>query len=176
MSAGLLAIFLGEAMLMATLASFGKLAINSLTDWLDLPRVNRETQDAGQALQEVKRRKEAVEHAATDRGREIALLDERIKRYRKEMATPQPGQIDIVFEIGSPQLDGHRREYWACRQAGTQAVAGLRAPDPEIWHKPRKVRVWGLNGHLCLSMAQQRFGTKREFLLTEIEDEKAEPA
>jgi hypothetical protein len=172
MSMGLLAAFLGEAVLMATIAGFGKLAVSSLSDSLDLPQVNREAQDAADALKETRRRKDMVEHAVTDRAREIAGLDARIKGYRKEMASPHPGQIDIVFEIGSPLLGAHCREYWACRQAGIQTSTGIRAPDPSIWHQPRKVRVWGLNARLCLSMAQQRFGTKREFLLTEIEDEK----
>jgi hypothetical protein len=176
MSAGLLTVFLAEALLMATIAGFGKLAIRGLSDRLDLPQVNRDTQDATDALGETKRRRDTIEHAVTERAQEITQLDAKIKKYRKEMASPQPCQVDIVFEIGSAQLDGHRREYWATRQAGNQPAAGLRAPDPALWHKPRKVRVWGLNGHLCLSMAQQRFGTKRDFVLTKIEDEKVERA
>jgi len=176
MSASLLALFLGEALLMAAIAGFGKLAVNSLSDTLDLPRVNREAQDATDALKEVRRRQDRVEHALTERAHEIAGLDDKIRRYRKEMATPQPDRLDIVFEIGSPLLDGHCREYWAVRQVGIQTSAGIRGPDPGIWHEPRKVRVWGLNGRLCLSMAQQRFGTKREFVLAEIEAEKAGPA
>jgi hypothetical protein len=173
MSAGLLIVFLGEALLMALLAGFGKLAVSGLSDRLDLPGVNREAQDAADALKEVRRRRDAVEQATADRTREIESLESQIKTYRKEMATPPAGRVDVVFEIGSPLLDGHCREYWAIRQAGIQVIAGIRGPDAAMWGQPRKVRVWGLNGRLCQSMAQQRFGTKREFLLTEIEDEKA---
>jgi len=102
--------------------------------------------------------------------REHSHLAGKISTWRRDIAQPRRERLDLLYEFGTPQTVDAHIDFIAVRQpVVVRAGSGLRLPDPDVWRKPRLVRVWGRNGNLCLSMAQQRFGSKREFALAEID-------
>ena len=93
--------------------------------------------------------------------------------------TPQKGlaaaareRVDLVFELGTPRPEEGHCLFAAVRlPTMVHASSGNgRAPDPDVWRQPRLVRVWGQNASLCQSIAEQRFGSKRELQLIPIDE------
>ena len=125
---------------------------------------------------EAKRQLAAAEGVEYGLEREQSHLEGKISNWRRDIAQPRRERVDLLYEFGTPQAVGAYIDFLAVRQpVVVRTGSGLRLPDPDVWRKPRLVRIWGLNGNLCLSVAQQRFGSKREFVLTEIDaDQPAE--
>src|SRR5262249_44804055 len=135
--------------------------------------MNRASADALAALQEAARHLEASEAATRDLARERAQLRDSIATCQRDIAGPRRERIDLVFEFGTPRPDDGHVDFGAIR-TGTSGrnSENARVSDPGVWRRPRLVRVWGKNTSLCQSIAEQRFGTRREFQLVELDEQR----
>ncbi|HLZ65605.1 MAG TPA: hypothetical protein VKQ29_05205 [Aliidongia sp.] len=147
-------------------------AIEGFARGLGLAETNRGSVDALAGLEAARQQLAAAESASRDLARERNHLMAKIADCRRDIAAPRRERVDMVFELGVPRLeDGHCLFAAVRLPMPPQATAGTgRRPDPDVWRQPRLVRVWGRNANLCLSMAEQRFGSKREFQLIAIDE------
>jgi len=163
---GLVLLLLAHRLPLTLTRGFGKA--------IGLPEAMVAAAEALAELAEAKRQLAAVEREEHRLEREHSHLEGKISNWRRDIAQPRRERLELLYEFGTPQTVGAHIDYVAVRQpVVVRTGGGLRAPDPDVWRKPRLVRVWGRNGNLCLSVAQQRFGSKREFALAEIDASQA---
>jgi hypothetical protein len=139
---------------------------------LGVAETNRGSIDAMAGLREARQQLSAMEGTLRDLTRERSHLKDKIAGAQRDIAAPRRERVDLVFELGTPRPEEGHCLFAAVRlqaQAHTGAGNG-RLPDPDVWRQARLVRVWGQNANLCLSMAEQRFGSKREFQLIPIDE------
>jgi len=162
---------LGVGLVLLLLAHRLPLAITRVfARTIGLPEAMIAAEEALAELAEAKRQLAAAESEEYKLEREHSHLAGKISTWRRDIAQPRRERLDLLYEFGTPQTVDAHIDFIAVRQpVVVRAGSGLRLPDPDVWRKPRLVRVWGRNGNLCLSMAQQRFGSKREFALAEID-------
>ncbi|HEV2675315.1 MAG TPA: hypothetical protein VGV37_12300 [Aliidongia sp.] len=146
--------------------------IEAFSRQIGVAESNRESAEALVALQEARRQLALAEAASRDLVRQRTHLNEQIAECRRDIGAPRRERIDLVFELGTPRLeDGHSLFAANCLPGQSSTTAGNgRQPDPQVWRQPRLVRVWGKNASLCQSMAEQRFGSKRDFDLVQIDE------
>ncbi len=162
---------LGILLLMA-MPRLHRLLIEGFARRLGVAETNRDSIDVMAGLQDARRQLGAVEGTSRDLHRELSRLKDKIAACRRDIAAPRRERVDLVFELGTPRLeDGHCLFAAVRLPSVTQTTGGNgRLPDPVVWRQPRLVRVWGKNANLCLSMAEQRFGSKRDFQLVAIDE------
>ncbi len=167
--AALLWLLIVDLALLLAAHRFPKVIVGRFARMIGLPHAMTAASALSAELAEAKRRLSTVRTAERELETEQAHLERKIAEWRRELAKPRRAEISLVYEVGSPQPGGYL-EFLAERQTvAPRTGSNVRVPDPEVWRRPRLVRVWGRNGSLCQSMAQQRFGSKREFRLTPIE-------
>lgn len=139
---------------------------------LGVAETNRDSADAMAGLQDARRQLSASEETSRNLGRERNHLKDKITSAKRDIAAPRRERVDLVFELGTPRPEEGHCLFAAVRlPTMVHASSGNgRAPDPDVWRQPRLVRVWGQNASLCQSIAEQRFGSKREFQLIPIDE------
>jgi hypothetical protein len=146
--------------------------ITAFARHLGVAETNRDSADAMAGLQEARRHLQTMEGTSRDLTRERNYLKDKIAGAQRDIAAPRRERVDFVFELGTARPEeGHC--LFAAVRLPTQSQSGAgngRQPDPDVWRQPRLVRVWGQNASLCLSMAEQRFGSRREFQMIPIEE------
>ena len=146
--------------------------IEAFSRQIGIAESNRDSSDAMTALNEARAQLAAAETASRDLMREHRHLRDKIAECKRDIAAPRRERIDLVFELGTPRLeDGYCLFAANSLPIQSQSSAGNnRLPDGAVWRQPRLVRVWGKNASLCQSIAEQRFGSKRDFVLVHIEE------
>jgi hypothetical protein len=149
-----------------------RVVIEAFSRQIGVAESNRDSLEASAALQEARRQQALAETASRDLMRERSHLKEKIAECKRDIAAPRRERIDLVFELGTPRLeDGHCLFAATCMPVQSASSAGNgRLPDPDVWRQLRLVRVWGKNASLCQSIAEQRFGSKRDFQLVQIDE------
>ena len=165
------AIGLGLLVLLMT-PRIHRIVITAFAQRLGVAETNRGSVDTMTELQEARQRLTAAENASRDLMRERNHLKDKIAGAQRDIAAPRRERVDLVFELGTPRPGEGQCLFAAVRMPALAHVASSngRMPDPDVWRQPRLVRVWGQNGGLCLSMAEQRFGSKRDFQLVPIDE------
>jgi hypothetical protein len=152
---------------------FPRTAVRRFAEMIGLPHAVAAASMLSAEQAEAKRRLGHARGIERDLDTERTHLEAKIADWRREIDKPRRAEIGLVYEVGSPQPGGYL-EFMVERQTvAARTGNNVRVPDPEVWRRPRLARVWGRNGSLCLSMAQQRFGSKREFQLTPLEGDRA---
>lgn len=146
--------------------------IEAFSRQIGIAESNRESVEVTAALQEARQQLSAAEAASRALLRERNHLRDKIAECERDIAAPRRERIDLVFELGTPRLeDGHSLFAANCLPVQSSSTSGNgRLPDPQVWRQPRLVRVWGKNASLCQSIAEQRFGSKRDFDLVQIDE------
>jgi len=147
-----------------------RVAITAFARHLGVAETNRDSADAMAGLQEARRHLQTMESTSRDLVRERNHLMDKIAGARRDIAAPRRERVDLVFELGTPRPEEGHCLFAAVRLPTLSGAGNGRKPDPDVWRQPRLVRVWGQNASLCLSMAEQRFGSKREFQLIPIDE------
>ncbi len=168
------AIGLGVLLLML-MPRIHRFAIEGFARRLGVAETNRDSADVLAELQEARQQLGAAETQSRDLIRERNHLKDKIAGCERDIAAPRRERVDLVFELGTPRLEDGQCLFAAVRLPSPAPTAPTasgngRMPDPDVWRQPRLVRVWGKNASLCLSTAEQRFGSKREFQLIAIEE------
>jgi hypothetical protein len=166
------AIGIGVVLLILT-PRIHRAVIEAFSKQIGIADSNRDSAEAMAALQDARRRLALAETASRDLARERSHLRDKIAECTRDIAAPRRERVDLVFELGTPRLeDGHSLFAASCLPVQSPATGGNgRVPDPDVWRQPRLVRVWGKNASLCQSIAEQRFGSKRDFRLVLIEEQ-----
>ncbi len=165
------AIALGIVVLLLT-PRIHRVVITAFAQRLGVAETNRESVDAMAGLQEARQHLATMEGMSRELTRERNHLKDKIAGAQRDIAAPRRERVDLVFELGTPRPNEGHCLFAAIRMPAQPHVAGSngRAPDPDVWRQPRLIRVWGQNTGLCLSMAEQRFGSKRDFQLVPIDE------
>ena len=165
------AIALGIVMLLLT-PRIHRMVITGFARRLGVAETNRGSADAMAGLQEARQHLATMEAMSRDLTRERNHLKDKIAGAQRDIAAPRRERVDLVFELGTPRPEEGHCLFAAVRMPAQPHVAGTngRLPDPDVWRQPRLVRVWGQNAGLGLSMAEQRFGSKRDFQLVPIDE------
>ena len=149
-----------------------RVVISGFARRLGVAETNRDSAEAMAGLQEARQHLATMEGISRDLMRERNHLKDKIASAQRDIDAPRRERVDLVFELGTARPEeGHC--LFAAVRLPAQAHIGAgngRLPDPDVWRQPRLVRVWGQNGNLCLSIAEQRFGSKRDFQLIPIDE------
>jgi len=149
-----------------------RVVIGGLARRLGGADAGRDSAEVMAELLEARKHLAAMEEITRDLTRERNRLKDHIAGAQRDIAAPRRERVDLVFELGTARPDEGYCLFTAVRlpaQAHIGPGSG-RVPDPDVWRQPRLVRVWGQNVNLCLSIAEQRFGSKRDFQLIRIEE------
>ncbi|MDB5362826.1 MAG: hypothetical protein JWO51_4123 [Rhodospirillales bacterium] len=165
------AIGLGLLLLLLT-PRIHRVVITGFARRLGVAETNRESVDAMAGLHEARQHLATMENTSRDLMRERNHLKDKIAGAQRDIAAPRRERVDLVFELGTPRPEEGCCLFAAVRLPAPSQVAGSngRMPDPDVWRQARLVRVWGQNAGLCQSMAEQRFGSKRDFQLVPIDE------
>jgi hypothetical protein len=149
-----------------------RVVIEAFSKQIGVAETNRDSVEATTALQEARRQLSLAETASRELMRERSHLKAKIAECERDIAAPRRERIDLVFELGTPRLDDGQCLFaaGALPVQSASSVGNGRLPDPEVWRQLRLVRVWGKNASLCQSIAEQRFGSKRDFQLVQIDE------
>jgi len=158
--------------LLALMPRIHRMVIESVAHRLGVAEANRGSADAQAGLQEARQHLSSMEGTSHALMRERNHLKEKIAAAKRDIAAPRRTRVDLVFELGTPRPGEGQCLFAAVRLPSQGATPGQggRLPDPDVWRQPRLVRVWGQNAGLCLSTAEQRFGTKRDFQLIPVDE------
>jgi len=149
-----------------------RIVIEAFARHLGVAEGNRGSIDAMAGLQEARQHLATVEHTSRDLARERSHLRDKIAEAKRAIAAPRRVRVDLVFELGTPRPGEGCCLFAAIRTptAVPSPAQNGRLPDPDVWRQPRLVRVWGQNAALCQSIAEQRFGSKRDFELLQVDE------
>jgi hypothetical protein len=158
--------------ILALMPHIHRIVISSVAARLGVAETNRGSADAMVGLQEARQHLATLEGTSRDLQRERNHLKDKIAGAQRDIAAPRRERVDLVFELGTPRPAEGNCLFAAIRLPAQPHVAGTngRLPDPDVWRQARLVRVWGQNAGLCLSTAEQRFGSKRDFQLVPIDE------
>jgi hypothetical protein len=103
-------------------------------------------------------RKQALKTSLDAANKELAITDEQLKR------TPQSTYV-LVFELGTPEAGMQPFEFILTRTRRASDSSESKAPDRELWAKPRLLRTWARNQQGGFALAQTRFTLADGFIL-----------